>query len=1380
MSETPLLFSTILSSSLFNEHNNDLLAKTTTTKYSSKINSIPIMSHVLKTPRSKNEEANRSIQLPLSRKEKQDLIQLLNFTIGSDGAQEQGQLGTQENNEHKGNFNSFNEENLLFMMDNDDNLLNGNKNESENESNSVLGRNTINEDKIFNEENLLYFFQNEKKKRNNKKTEKKTVQEIEEENFFQNQQPFNIKKLNKNEKENNNYEYTKTQLTPREDYNSLLFGTNFPMNNEELNVRRQSLEIDPEEIAGSTNNKLINGLPLTKTEIFIEDERASLRAVKRIDASALKLLKSDRIQTYGNIITVNQKYLCFYAGLSLFVLNRHNGSFASIDITTNPILDISFAGDNLDYLAVVDSGNSLDIWNVASNLKTFKPHLVFRIISGGNKKKKNKELSKSLNEFPNKAKNEYFTRCVWHPKNKDLIITANSNYDAIVIDLNIIKRYLKNASCEIELSNITEGIYALHGHTKPITDLVFSCSGDFVATSSLDGTVKYWNYLTCKCVKTITPFKGSPVNSVIFVEKNRNNNSQELLNTTTTTTTNNDNSNKKNKKQKKIQSKIKNKDEDEIPENVIILEKSSPTMNYFGIKQQKFLNQNQDLNKILIIGGANNSVIKIFNTKNWKVNQTITFGSSRTRNKNIDRNKNDLTLIGNQIKFKQNKKKNSSINLIKMDSSFQFLFVIEEQTGRFWVLHLKQSNELSSLQNFNNRKFDCITRFDYMVEFETQEPIYNFCIINRSIRNNSISPRKGGFESDMHDENENYQYRNVNDKNNNFLNRMGNGKILDSSAIKNNKDSFELLVFFLQPNAPKKCILSTWECYPETDQESENRNELVFQRSRRKENWEKTRKKREKMKEKKSQLDKFQINFKNTPKKKILMNHNQMQLKNIQNIDDHNQNTNNDNNKKNTNNNKINNNKKKKININFNANGNDNFNNGEGDEYRYDSNGIKNHKTKKKMGYMNSNDENSNNNQNNNNNENENDYGYKNQNDNIFNNENDDGYDVHDLDLFFNLQLEKSKQKIEQKNFQLISKYNKQLQEKSLKLQQELIIKSRRQHKCLIQEITKSLIQILVSKLENIIKIKLDKQIKLIIEKLKKKNENKNKLKINKDENLNNEIRNQLNNLIFQKENFLEILQNILIREINVILVIQLKEIFDNKLQKLNNSIQKIEKFSNQLNKKINLKFKKENLLINKTFINDLKTLILEKTNLLIQSIKITNREISSIFGIKKNVNNEDMGYTDGNGDDENGGENRDENKRKKLMIAYQLLEKNKYEEAFTLILEEKDLNLSLEFCEKIKFKLFFNLKNFPLSQITLLVLINQLSTELKKQTELKINWLINSLKKINPKNQSVIENWELIRSKLHQGIQSLNPVQMDKSTELYKKLELLYHFVQL
>ncbi|KAJ3452248.1 enhancer of mRNA-decapping protein [Anaeramoeba flamelloides] len=1408
MSETPLLFSTIFNSSFINALTNDLPTKRTTTKYSSKINSIPIMSHVLKTPNSKNKEANRSIQLPLSQKEKQVLIQLFNLK-NTDRDLEQDQLGTKENNEHKGNLNSFNEENLLLMMGNNDNLPGGNKNESESESESEneneFGSNKTNKYKIFNEENLLYSFQNEKKKKKNKKTEKKTVQEIEEENFFQNQQPFEIKKLNKNEKEkekekeNTNYEYLKTQLTPREDYSSLLFGTNLSVNNEELHVRRQSLEIDPEEITGSANNKLINGLPLTKTEVFIEDERASLRAVKRIDASTLKLLKSDPIQTYGNIITVNQKYLCFYAGLSLFVLNRNNGSFASIDITTNPILDISFAGDNLDYLSVVDSGNSLDIWNIASNLKTFKPHLVFRILSTDNKKQKNKDLvnhkkqknekkgilnenigiskhnclnektkpsnsnsnsnsnnnNKPLKEFPINGKNEYFTRCVWHPKNKDLIVTANSNHDAIVMDLKIIKRYLKNTSCEIELSNITEGLYILHGHTKPITDLVFSYSGDFVATSSLDGTVKYWNYLTCKCVKTITPFNGSPVNSVIFVEKSINNDKEELSN-------NYNKKKKKNEFQLNRKSEIKNKDQDEIPENVIILEKSSPTMNYFGIKQQKFLNPNKDLHKILIIGGVKNSVIKIFNTKNWKVNQTITFGSSRTRNKNTNRNKNDLTLIGNQINFKQNKKQNSSINLIKMDSTFQFLFVIEEQTGRFWVLHLKQSNELLSLQNFNKRKFDCITRFDYMVEFETQEPIYNFCIINRSIRNNSISPRKGGFESDINNGNDHYKYRNANDKNNNFLNRTNNGKMVDSNMIKNSKDSFELLVFFLQPNAPKKCILSTWECYPETDQESENRNELVFQRSRRKENWEKTRKKREKMKEKKSQLDKYQINFKNPPKKKILINNNQMDLNNIQNIGDHNNNNNNDND--NNNNNKINNNNNKiNINLNFNANGNNNFNNEE-DEYKDNSNGIENNKKKKSM---NSNVDNRNNNQNNNNNENG---GNNNENDNIINNENDNGYDVRDLDLFFNLQLEKSKQKIEQKNFQLISKYNKQLQEKSLLLQQELIIKSRRQHKCLIQEITKSLIQILISKLRGIIKNKLENQIKLIIENLKKKDANKNKLKIN-HENFKKEISNQLNILIFQKENFLETLLNHLIKNINVILIHQLKVIFDNKLKNINNSIQKIENFSNQLNKKINLKFKKENLLINKKFIKDLETMILNKTKVLIQSINITKREISSIFGINESVNNQDDDDVGNGGDD---GEDIDTSKIKKLNVAYKLLGKNKCEEAFTLILEEKDLNLSLKFCEKIILKNFFRLKNFPLSQITLLVLINQLSSELNKQTELKINWLTNLLLKINLKDQSVIKNWKLIRSKLNQGIQSLNPQQMDQSSELYKKLELL------
>lgn len=94
---------------------------------------------------------------------------------------------------------------------------------------------------------------------------------------------------------------------------------------------------------------------------------------------------------------------------------------------------------------------------------------------------------------------------------------SEDSYGACLIALNLLERNTENVQAEAVLrkaayvNNIT-----LRGHLFGITSLSFSQDGNYIATASLDSSVKLWNLNNGKCIKKLQ-FRGKEVVSVNYI-----------------------------------------------------------------------------------------------------------------------------------------------------------------------------------------------------------------------------------------------------------------------------------------------------------------------------------------------------------------------------------------------------------------------------------------------------------------------------------------------------------------------------------------------------------------------------------------------------------------------------------------------------------------------------------------------------------------------------------------------------------------------------------------------------------------------------------------------------------------------------------------------
>ncbi|GJD10459.1 Enhancer of mRNA-decapping protein 4 [Galdieria sulphuraria] len=128
-----------------------------------------------------------------------------------------------------------------------------------------------------------------------------------------------------------------------------------------------------------------------------------------------------------------------------------------------------------------------------------------------------------------------------------------------------------------------------------------------------------------------------------------------------------------------------------------------------------------------------------------------------------------------------------------------------------------------------------------------------------------------------------------------------------------------------------------------------------------------------------------------------------------------------------------------------------------------------------------------------------------------------------------------------------------------------------------------------------------------------------------------------------------------------------------------------------------------------------------------------------------------------------------------------ELLGQENYEGAFLLALGASNLDIVEWLCEKLDCHALFQADEPPLSQVTLLSLIQQLGFDLQRQTELKIEWLKEAVMLLEPLDEMIQDYLPDILSMLVQNLQNLleNGIrnsQQSLSTHLQRNIKVLLH----
>jgi len=102
------------------------------------------------------------------------------------------------------------------------------------------------------------------------------------------------------------------------------------------------------------------------------------------------------------------------------------------------------------------------------------------------------------------------------------------------------------------------------------------------------------------------------------------------------------------------------------------------------------------------------------------------------------------------------------------------------------------------------------------------------------------------------------------------------------------------------------------------------------------------------------------------------------------------------------------------------------------------------------------------------------------------------------------------------------------------------------------------------------------------------------------------------------------------------------------------------------------------------------------------------------------------------------------------------LLAQERFEQAFTFALGERDLGLVTWLCSRLEPRGFFLLHRQPLSQVTLLSLLQQLGFELSVDPIIKLSWLTEIATQLNPKDEAIQWHVASLLENLLGNVQSL------------------------
>jgi hypothetical protein len=123
-------------------------------------------------------------------------------------------------------------------------------------------------------------------------------------------------------------------------------------------------------------------------------------------------------------------------------------------------------------------------------------------------------------------------------------------------------------------------------------------------------------------------------------------------------------------------------------------------------------------------------------------------------------------------------------------------------------------------------------------------------------------------------------------------------------------------------------------------------------------------------------------------------------------------------------------------------------------------------------------------------------------------------------------------------------------------------------------------------------------------------------------------------------------------------------------------------------------------------------------------------------------------------------------------LLLEKLINQTKYEEAFTKALSSGNLKLVIHLCSKVDPREVLsangNVEPLPLSQPVILSLVQQLSHDMPDNTDLKLQWIQESLLALDNRNPVIAEHLPRV---LHQVVQTLETLTQTASPALAPSL---------
>eukprot|EP00794_Sanderia_malayensis_P018597 gene18597-20463_t len=264
--------------------------------------------------------------------------------------------------------------------------------------------------------------------------------------------------------------------------------------------------------------------------VYPSDQNSTTRiASNKIRISQVCKFDWEQRYYFGNLVASNKLYVAYVVGVRtnrdehIRVINHHTSSRVLLKGFDGKVTDLEFGGPQENHLACLDVKGNLRIYHLyeendlVNHLRQLFLDDVYRY-----------DLILEVHR-PDSQDTE-FSLVSWAPMlyeedhdddEHELIVAVSRGESAEVYSVNTI---LSEYGSHCDAAHIEKGMKQIqNGHTKPITKMVVSPNLEVLATSSLDGCVKFWdinfeNKENSSCLHDWQPHDGEPVTSLFFCD----------------------------------------------------------------------------------------------------------------------------------------------------------------------------------------------------------------------------------------------------------------------------------------------------------------------------------------------------------------------------------------------------------------------------------------------------------------------------------------------------------------------------------------------------------------------------------------------------------------------------------------------------------------------------------------------------------------------------------------------------------------------------------------------------------------------------------------------------------------------------------------------